>query len=99
MSAVAIAVIVLLIKIRREKNGNAPLEKSREKILAEVGLGDLEPDGSGTFGQDSENRGEESVGDLEMKESTGGAEEEIDNHEPVRDEDRSDSQEETPAIV
>lgn len=99
MSAVAIAVIVLLIKIRREKNGNAPLEKSREKTAAEVGLGDLEPDGSGTFGQDSENRGEESVGDLEMKESTGGAEEEIDNHEPVGDEDRSDSQEETPAIV
>ena len=97
MSAVAIAVIVLLIKIRREKN--APLEKSRGKTAAQVGLGDLEPDGSGTLGQDSENRGAESVGDLEMKENTDGAEEEIDNDEPIRDEDQIDSQDDTPAIV
>ena len=70
MSAVAISVVWMLIKIRREQ-GEQRSRKPLGKTPAEVGLGDLEPDGSATLGQDSANT-VEGGGDLEMKETTDG---------------------------
>ncbi|KAL7477974.1 hypothetical protein ACHAW6_003759 [Cyclotella cf. meneghiniana] len=83
MLAVGIAVIVMLIKIKREQSG--PREKAVGKTAEEVGAGELEPDGSGTLGVsavgggdnddpvDTEGRTNEFRGDLEVRNSVGGA--------------------------
>ena len=72
MLAIVIAVISMLIKINREQKKSR--EKAMGKTSAEVGVGDLEPDGSGTLGHGSATTVEEGEGDLEMKESVGGTE-------------------------
>ena len=107
MSAVAISVIWMLIKIKREQSGQRS-KKALGKTPAEVRLGDLEPDGSATLGQDSTNAGE-AEGDLEMKETTDDLEinetigdgdsetkettdDVADTEEPVKDDDNSVTQ-------
>lgn len=89
MLAVATAVIINLIKIKRGKTGLSK-ERAVGKTPVEVGVGDLEPDGSGTLGQDSEAKPEEGEGDLEMKESSTAAPGD-DNDGAMSTEDRSDS--------
>jgi len=83
MLAVGIAVIVMLIKIKREQSG--PREKAVGKTAEEVGAGELEPDGSGTLGVSAggggddgdhvhtEDRTHEFRSDLEIRNSVGGA--------------------------
>lgn len=100
MLGVGTSVVYLLIKIRKEQAMPAK-KKTLGKTSAEVGLGDIEPDGSGTLGMDLESRAEveEGIGgDLEMKEDISGDGEEADggtkDSSPAQEDDHSDGQQE-----
>jgi hypothetical protein len=73
MVSVAFALIFMLCRMKREKNG----PKAVNMTATEAGVGDLEPDGSGTLGLNARDEeggdvGEglkEQEGDLELKET------------------------------
>ncbi|KAL7504667.1 hypothetical protein ACHAXN_002256 [Cyclotella atomus] len=88
MLGIAAAVVVTLVRIRREQA--LPSKRGGGTTPAEVGLGDLEPDGSGTLGVDSDKRVEEGGGhDLEMKESTAEDGGEVEVGETMKEDDHS----------